>query len=169
MFTILPASLSLLKNFFIYFWERETEREQGRSRERRRHRIQSRLQALSCQHRAQLGAQTHKLWDHDLTCSRMLNWLSHPGSPSMSLLWGQKFPAYLEQSCGKQIKDASYHTNNVLLHTLTYTCTLHIHIHITIPNLMNIPIIINPWFVHIILSGNMLVIPSTCISKQSSP
>ena len=66
---------------YVYFWERErereTEHESGRSRERGRHRIQSRLQALSHQHRAWRRAQTHKLWDHNLSQSWLLNWLSH--------------------------------------------------------------------------------------------
>ena len=61
--------------------ERGTEHRQGRGRERRRHRIQSRLQALSCQHRARHGAWTHKLWDHDLSQSWTLNRLTHPGAP----------------------------------------------------------------------------------------
>ena len=52
-----------------------------KGRDRRRPRIWSRLQALSCQHRARRGAQTHRLWDHDLSRSRTLNWLSHPGAP----------------------------------------------------------------------------------------
>ena len=68
----------------IYFWETETEREEGRGRERGGHRIQSRLQALSCQHRAWLGAQTHELWDHDLSWSWRPYQLSHPGAPESS-------------------------------------------------------------------------------------
>ena len=60
--------------------ESESEREWGRGRERRRHRIRSRLQALSCQHRALSGAQTLIPWDHNLSWSRKLNWLSHPGA-----------------------------------------------------------------------------------------
>ena len=63
---------------FTYFWERETERqhEWKRSRARGRHRIQSRVQALSCQHRARCEAWTHKPWDHDLSRSRTLNRLA---------------------------------------------------------------------------------------------
>ena len=41
-----------LKCLFSFEREREGEHEWGRSRERGRHRIRSRLQALSCQHRA---------------------------------------------------------------------------------------------------------------------
>ena len=69
--------------------EREREREkvhkQGRSRERGRHRIRSWLQALSCQHRAEHGARTQEERDHDLSSSRTLNQLSHPGAPSLNL------------------------------------------------------------------------------------
>ena len=67
--------------FYIYLFLREREREQGWGRERRRHRMRSRLQALSCRHKVQYRAQTHKLWDHDLSQSQMFNWLSHPGDP----------------------------------------------------------------------------------------
>ena len=49
-------------------------------RERGRHRIQSRLQVLSCQHRAAHGAQTHEPRGHDLSQSWALNWLSHLGA-----------------------------------------------------------------------------------------
>ena len=41
-----------LLNTDLYLKERKTECEQGRGRERGRHRVQSRLQALSCQHRS---------------------------------------------------------------------------------------------------------------------
>ena len=76
----------LKKKFFffnIYSFLRDRER-QNMSREgaeRGRHRIWNRLQALSHQHRAQRGARTHGLWDHDLSWSRTLNRLSHPGAP----------------------------------------------------------------------------------------
>ena len=79
IWTLLPFFLFFFL-MFIYFWERETEHEQGRGRERR-HRIGSRLQALSCQHRARRGARTHEPQDHDLSRSWMLNRLSHPGAP----------------------------------------------------------------------------------------
>ena len=71
-------------NFFIlnvYLFWRETKCKHGRGRERGRHRIRSRLQALSCQHRARHGARTHEPWDHDLSRSQTLNRLSHPGAP----------------------------------------------------------------------------------------
>ena len=70
--------------FYLFFYclflrERERERQQGRGRERGRHRLWNRLQAPSCQHRAQCGAQTHELWNHDLSQSQALDQLSHPG------------------------------------------------------------------------------------------
>ena len=56
---------------------------------RGRHRIWSSLQALSCQHRAWHRARTHGPWEHDLSRSRMLNQLSHPGVPRrFPSLWG---------------------------------------------------------------------------------
>ena len=68
---------------YLFLRERQTEWEQGKIRERGRHRIWSRLQALSCQHRDWGGAQTQELWDYDLSQSRMLNWLSHPGTSTI--------------------------------------------------------------------------------------
>ena len=61
-----------------------------RQRERGRHGIWSKLQALNWQHRAQRGARTHRPWDHDLSRSRALNQLSHPGAPtrfSINIFW----------------------------------------------------------------------------------
>ena len=66
----------------LFIFETETEHEWGRGRERGRHRIGSRLQALSHQLRAQHGAWTHGPWDRDLSWSRTLNRLSHPGAPA---------------------------------------------------------------------------------------
>ena len=68
---------------FICFWERETETEceWGRDRERRKHTIWNKLQALSCQHRAQCGARTWEQRDHDLSQSWTTYWLNHPGAP----------------------------------------------------------------------------------------
>ena len=67
----------------MFIFETEREHERGRVRERGRHRIRSRLQALSCQHRARCGARTHKPRDHDLSGSGTLNRLSHPGTPQI--------------------------------------------------------------------------------------
>ena len=80
---------------YIYLFLIETEHKWGRGRERRRHRIQSRLQAPSCQHRAQRGAWTHKPWDHDLNQSCMLNWLSHQGAPRGLLFLKDLFCAHV--------------------------------------------------------------------------
>ena len=82
----------LVLNFFNVrlFFERETECEQESrvwAAERKGDRIRkkqgdrSRLQALSCLHRAWCGARTHKVGDHDLSRSRTLSWLSHSGVP----------------------------------------------------------------------------------------
>ena len=65
----------------VYFSAKETEHEHGRGIEKGRQRIRSRLRAVSCQHRARYGVWTHKLRDHDLSSSRTLNQLSHPGAP----------------------------------------------------------------------------------------
>ena len=67
--------------FFFFVFLRESRSATGEGRERGRHRMQSRFQAPSCQHRAWHGAQTHKPWDHDLSQSQTLNWMSHPGAP----------------------------------------------------------------------------------------
>ena len=79
----------------IFERERETECQQGRGRERGRHGIRSRLQALSCQHRAQCGAQAHKPWDHDLSQSWTLNRLSHPRTPKYLLKANIGAPVWL--------------------------------------------------------------------------
>ena len=50
----------VFKFYFLMFIS-ETEHKWVRGRERGRHRIRSRLQILSCQHRAQRGARTHEL------------------------------------------------------------------------------------------------------------
>ena len=81
------TSLSVFFLMFIIFErERETECEQGRGRERGRHRIRDGFQALSCQHRAQHGAWTHEPPNHDLSRSRTLHRLSHPGAPHIILI-----------------------------------------------------------------------------------
>ena len=73
-------------NVYLFLRQRETEGEWGRGRERGRHRIRSRLQALSCQHSARHGARTHRPRDQDLSQSRTLNRLSHPGAPLIAFL-----------------------------------------------------------------------------------
>ena len=65
---------------FLDFWDTETEREWGRGRDRGRQNPKQ-FQALRCQHRAWCRARTHKPGDHDLSRSRTLNQLSHPGAP----------------------------------------------------------------------------------------
>ena len=75
--------------FFICIWERERQSaSRGGGRERRRHRIRSRLQALSSQHRARRGAQTHRPWDHDRSWSWTLNRLSHQAPQSNAISKG---------------------------------------------------------------------------------
>ena len=78
---ILFTETILFFKMFIYFWEREIEHEQGRGTERWGHKIWSRLQALSCQHRAWCRAGTHKRRDHDLSRSWPLNQLNHQSAP----------------------------------------------------------------------------------------
>ena len=67
------SNLYVFKCLFLRERERESEHKRGRGRERGRQRIHSRLQTLSCQHRALLKAQTHEQRDHDLSLSQMLN------------------------------------------------------------------------------------------------
>ena len=73
-------------NVHLFLTESETECEWGMGRERGRHRIQNRVQALSCQHSPWWGALTHRPWDRDLSWSRTLNLLSHPGALENVLL-----------------------------------------------------------------------------------
>ena len=74
-------SFFLMFIYFIFETERDRAWTGEGQRERGRHRIWNRLQALSCQHRARRGAWTHGPRDHDLSRSRPLNRLSHPGAP----------------------------------------------------------------------------------------
>ena len=77
---LLWRRLSWTPSFFLYFFNvclflRERQSTSRGGAERGRHRIWSKLQALSCQHRAQRWAWTHEPWDHDLNWSRCLtNW-----------------------------------------------------------------------------------------------
>ena len=90
---------------FIYIWERQKQRQSTsrRGAEREGDRIWSRLQALSCQHRAWCRAWTHKQWAHDLSRSQMLNWLSHPGAPRLANLT-RAYPDSSVSSCGNHSK-----------------------------------------------------------------
>ena len=81
---IMKYFLFPLLKIFIYFWERERERDRVQLGEGQRERkTQNPKQALSCQHRAWCGTQTHKPQDHDLSWSWTLNWLSHSGAPKV--------------------------------------------------------------------------------------
>ena len=60
---------------FIYFWERERVTERGRQNLK-----QTPGSELSAQSLTQGRTQTHKSWDHDMSWSRILNQLSHPGT-----------------------------------------------------------------------------------------
>ena len=64
----------------MFIFEREGQSASRGWTERERRRIQSRLQGLSCQHRAGHGAQTHELCNSDLSRSRTLNRRSYPGA-----------------------------------------------------------------------------------------
>ena len=56
---------------FIYFRDRERQSTSWGGAERERE-TEDLKRSLSCQHRAQCGAQTHELEDHDLSQSQML-------------------------------------------------------------------------------------------------
>ena len=74
---------SFLNVYLFSERETETEHEWGRGRERGRHRIGNRLQALSCQHRAQRGARTQ---EHDIMTRAEVGCLielSHPAPQSL--------------------------------------------------------------------------------------
>ena len=70
---------------FIHFWDRQEVSRGGAERHRETDTQSKAGSRLSCQHRARYRAQTHELWDDDLSQSRTLNLLSHPGAPSMYL------------------------------------------------------------------------------------
>ena len=97
---------------FIYFWE--TKRMSGGGREKEREgdtesKAGSRLQAVSTEP-SRCGAQTHEPWGHDLSQSRTLNPLSHPGAPARSFY-----------SAWSEIEDysASWEVFNFLVTVLT--------------------------------------------------
>ena len=63
---------------YLFLTGRETRVWAGRGREREtQNPLCQCLRILWAVSRAQHGAQTHELWDHGLSRSRMLNWLSH--------------------------------------------------------------------------------------------
>ena len=74
------VSLSFFFNVYLLL-RRETEHERGRGEKEgdTEPETVSRLWAVST---ARCRAQTHELWDHDLSQSWMLNQLSHQGAPS---------------------------------------------------------------------------------------
>ena len=78
--SLTSMSISSINCGLVFIFERERQSMSSGRAERGRHRIESRLQALSHQHRAQCGARTHELRDGDLNLSQMLNRLSHPGA-----------------------------------------------------------------------------------------
>ena len=80
----LLISLFYKKNVYLFIL-RETEHKQGRGRDKREK--ENPKQAPCCQHRAQHGAWTHKLRDHDLSRNQELNGLSHPGDPHFTFFF----------------------------------------------------------------------------------
>ena len=87
-FSVFSFFLKIFVN--VYFWETEHEWEKGRERE-----TEDLKWALGWQKTARGGSQTHQLWDHDLSPSRMLSRLSHPGAPTPShFLWLPHIPWY---------------------------------------------------------------------------
>ena len=86
--TFTSLSIFFLIFFNVYLFLRQRQGMNRGGSERGRHRNWNKLQALSDQHRAQRGAWTHGQRDHDLSRSRPLNRLSHPGTPSLSIFIG---------------------------------------------------------------------------------
>ena len=80
----------ILLNFFltfIYFWDRERQSINGGGSEKEgdtESETGSRLWAVSTE--PDTGLEPTEPWDHDLSRSRTLNWLSHPGAPMHILL-----------------------------------------------------------------------------------
>ena len=91
MYLPLVIFFFLLKIFlmflFIFEREREIKHKHGRGRERGRYKIWSRLQALSCQHRAQCGDWTPEPRDHDLSWGPTFNQLRHSGAPPLLIFF----------------------------------------------------------------------------------
>ena len=115
---------------FISFWETERDRVWAGAgwRERGRHRIQSRLRALSRQHRAWRAAWTHEPWNHDLGQSVPPNRLSHPGTPRTDFLDQGSLPVrtslhvvvFLLLTTCREIKNGVMFEENDLISSLKY-------------------------------------------------
>ena len=86
--------LHFFLNVCLFLRERKRQSVSGGGEERG-DRIWNRLQALSCQHRAQCGARTHEPWDHDLSRSRTLNRLSHTGAPVFPIVFKVSFLTFV--------------------------------------------------------------------------
>ena len=63
---------------FINFWQRDRAWAGEQQRERE---TQNPKQAPGSELESQMQGWNSELWDHDLSWSWMLNWLSHPGAP----------------------------------------------------------------------------------------
>ena len=107
----------------MFILKRERDRVWAGEGQRERHRIWSRFQSLSCQPRAQCGAQTHKPWDHDLSQSQTPNQLSHPGSP-LSL---SKTKAKNSQGLQKQGESEKLFLSRGAQRDSTTNCTTVLH------------------------------------------
>ena len=102
------------KSVFIYF---EREREQGRGRERERERgTQDSKQALCWQQRAQCGAWTHELWDHDLswnqeTGAQLIELPRHPCNKTFN---DHLYFSYLSSSLVKLLGNEQNQSNDLV-------------------------------------------------------
>ena len=67
----------------MFIFERKIDNVSRGGAERDTHRIWNRLQAPRCQQRARCEARTHEPRDRDVSRSRTLNRLSHPGAPAL--------------------------------------------------------------------------------------
>ena len=68
----------------------------GRGRDRETQNPEQ-LQALRCQHRVRCGARTHEPEDRDLSRSRPLNRVSHPGASQIFLFADKKTEAQRDE------------------------------------------------------------------------
>ena len=111
--------------FYLFLRERKRDRVwAGEGRDT--HRIRSSFQALSCQHSTCWGAQTHELWDDDLSWSWTLNWLSHPGALDYSF-WRETSPMYRWQHSLK-LHSRKHNSWNVVSLPINISNTSHIAI-----------------------------------------